>query len=127
MKTSHIAVGVLGEAIAVKYLRGKGYTIVSTNWNCHGVGEIDIIATCDEVLHFIEVKSVTRENFTEKTTRNPLENVTDAKLRCLRKCAEVYLMSHRSISRVTFSAVSVVLDMENVTAQCVLYADIPLG
>jgi putative endonuclease len=56
MKTSpkHLIIGRIGEDIAVKYITGKGYTVVERNhrkpW-----GEIDIIASRNSVTHFIEV------------------------------------------------------------------------
>jgi putative endonuclease len=48
--------GRVGERSAVLYLKGRGYKILHTNWTCYG-GEIDIIATKDSRLIFVEVKS----------------------------------------------------------------------
>lgn len=45
-----------GEAIACRFLRAKGYTIVDTNWHCRQ-GEIDVIAQDGAVLVFVEVKT----------------------------------------------------------------------
>jgi len=50
------ATGVAGEALAVKYLRTAGYTIVTTSWRCR-IGEIDIVAKENDDLVFVEVRS----------------------------------------------------------------------
>ena len=47
--------GDYGEALAIGYLRERGYKIVETNYK-NRLGEIDIIAKKNKVLHFIEVK-----------------------------------------------------------------------
>jgi len=54
-------IGRLGEDIAIKYLENKGFTIIERNY-LKKCGEIDIIAKKARVIHFFEVKSVTREN-----------------------------------------------------------------
>ena len=48
--------GERGEDIAAWHLQGKGYNIVARNWQCTR-GELDIIATKDEVLVFVEVRT----------------------------------------------------------------------
>jgi putative endonuclease len=48
--------GQLGEDIAVSYLQQRGYTIQERNWRCTK-GEIDIIATAQESLIFVEVRT----------------------------------------------------------------------
>lgn len=52
--------GKLGEDIVCKYLTRNGYKIVEKN-HTKKWGEIDIVAAKDEILHFVEVKSVSRE------------------------------------------------------------------
>lgn len=59
MKTkdmSRISTGKKGEAIAVDYLRKKGYRIVEVNYRCP-IGEIDIVARDKNELVFVEVKA----------------------------------------------------------------------
>jgi len=53
-------IGDLGEEISVKYLKNKGFSILETNY-LRKWGEIDIVAEKDEVVHFIEVKTVSYE------------------------------------------------------------------
>ena len=50
--------GKQGEIAAKKYLEEKGYKILETNWRFHRY-ELDIIASNDDELVFIEVKTRT--------------------------------------------------------------------
>ncbi len=56
MMPEHLRLGALGEHLAVVYLRKNGYYIISGNYSS-STGEIDIIATDNEWLCFIEVKT----------------------------------------------------------------------
>jgi len=53
---SRIEFGKESEELAVKFLRKNGYSIVARNLRL-GRGEIDIIATIDDIICFIEVKA----------------------------------------------------------------------
>ena len=59
-KTEKRRKGDLGESIAVKFLEGKGYKVLARNY-LKPWGEIDIIVEKERVLHFVEVKTVTRQ------------------------------------------------------------------
>ena len=48
--------GVWGEIFASRYLRDRGYKILSTNYVCR-FGEIDIVSLKDNILCFVEVKT----------------------------------------------------------------------
>lgn len=52
--------GSLGEGFACDYLESKGFKIVERNYSKKW-GEIDVIAKMANKLHFVEVKSVSRE------------------------------------------------------------------
>lgn len=57
----HNKVGRIGEDIATKWLKNKGFLILKRNYR-KKYGEIDIIATDPQkTLHFVEVKSVSYE------------------------------------------------------------------
>lgn len=56
------ALGSKGEDIAVNFLKKKGYKIIQRNYRCK-YGEIDIIAKCNNVYAFIEVRTIQAENF----------------------------------------------------------------
>lgn len=55
-------IGKLGEEIASRYLKNKGYKILERNYQKEGSpvskGEIDIIAKKDDIIIFIEVKTL---------------------------------------------------------------------
>ena len=72
------------EEVALGFLRDEGFLILETNYFARKLGEIDIIAQKDEVLHFIEVKSA-KANF------DPIYNLTTSKLKKIIKSANYYL------------------------------------
>lgn len=77
--------GDKSEDSATEYLEKEGYIILERNFFARKLGEIDIIAKYDDVLHFIEVKSAKKESF------DPVYNVTPSKLRKVINSAEYYL------------------------------------
>ena len=83
--------GAWGELVSEKYLIDRGYSILTRNYR-KPLGEIDLIATKDDVLVFIEVKtrdSIHVNNFL------PEESITSIKKRKLRKVCEIYLAEHK--------------------------------
>ena len=79
-------VGNRGENFAAGILEDSGYMILERNYRSRSGEEIDIIATKDGVLHFIEVK--TRQNL--KYGR-PCEAVTEEKKKHLRRAAHCFM------------------------------------
>ena len=73
------------ENLAAKYLSSKGYKVIKRNYRTK-LGEIDIIALKDDILVFVEVRSLTG-NFME-----PLETITYRKRDNMLKTASLYLM-----------------------------------
>ncbi len=61
--------GNMGEKIACEYLEKNSFQILTRNYY-RRVGEIDIIALKHNVIHFIEVKSVSRETYFDKYNSN---------------------------------------------------------
>lgn len=80
--------GVLGEEIALRYLRKRGYEILHRNWYCRW-GEIDLVANKNEVLIFIEVKYRTAKLYGAGH-----KSVNFYKLTALRKSIFRYLYIH---------------------------------
>jgi putative endonuclease len=95
MKTPKRQFGDLGEAVAAKYYEKRGFSILERNY-LKPWGEIDLIARKEQILIFIEVKSVSREplqGFSRETFR-PEDNVHPAKLQRLHRTIQSYLMEH---------------------------------
>lgn len=62
MKKYNKLIGNYGENLAINYLISEGYKILNRNFICK-IGEIDIIATKNNIIAFIEVKSRFSTNF----------------------------------------------------------------
>ena len=73
--------GNFGEDRAISYLEDSGFLVIDRNYHSR-FGEIDIIATKDKVLHFIEVKSGEGE---------PVYRITPSKLSKIQKTAMIYM------------------------------------
>lgn len=101
MTTSKQQVGKLGEDVAVDYLLGQGYRIITTNWRCR-YGEIDIVAHDGREVVFIEVKTSRRADDT------PFENITPVKMRRVIDAAYAYA-DHHQIDTWRIDAIVVVL------------------
>ncbi|MFN2542725.1 MAG: YraN family protein [Chthoniobacterales bacterium] len=63
MKSPHLRRGALGEKLARKFLRRKGYKILYRNFRGRSGGEIDLVARDHDTLVFIEVKTRGGEKF----------------------------------------------------------------
>jgi len=59
---SHIELGRHGEDLAAQWYLKQGYTIIDRNWRVRS-GEIDIIASRDSVVAFVEVKARTSRRY----------------------------------------------------------------
>ena len=81
-------IGKWGETAAEEYLRAKGYTILGNNIRTP-YGEIDIIASIEGSVVFVEVKARTSRTF-----GLPEEGLTYRKLSHMRASAEYYAASH---------------------------------
>ena len=93
------AKGDLAEERACEYLLERGFVLVERNFYSR-FGEIDIIATKEDTLHFIEVKS--GENY-----ELAVQNLTPRKLSRLIKTAQVYLKKNALDVAYTFDAILV--------------------
>jgi putative endonuclease len=76
------------EELATRFLEKSGFVIVARNFYAKKLGEIDIVAQKEGVLHFIEVKSA-RANF------DPVYNLTPTKLRRVINSAHYYMKTKR--------------------------------
>lgn len=89
MKLSRLK-GNLAEDKGVEYLQSIGFRILCRNYYAKKMGEIDIIAQKDGVVHFVEVKS--GNGF------EPIYNITPSKQQKLIKSAELYLKANNLVN-----------------------------
>ena len=75
----HNDFGKEGELLAQDYLRANKYNILHTNW-ISGKNELDIVATKDNLLVIVEVKSRSSLRFEQ-----PKDAITNAKINVLFK------------------------------------------
>lgn len=89
-------IGEIGEKLAKMFLMKHGFSIIELNYT-RKFGEIDIVAKKGKVWHFVEVKSVSRENLDNVTHESsgfrPEENMHDKKIGRFVKTVEYYLMA----------------------------------
>jgi putative endonuclease len=96
-------IGDKGEALAIQFFEANGYTILEKNWR-YSRYELDIIASKNNTLHIIEVKTRTSLLFGE-----PHEGVTPAKFEKILKGAEAYLYEHPEWTKVQYDVLSILL------------------
>jgi putative endonuclease len=107
MKSQNKVSGNKGEDIAARFLRNKGYRIVMQNFRTKN-GEIDIIATKNDTLVFVEVKTRLTTEF-----GTPLEAITPRKVIVMTRTAEYFKSSHRDLpDLMRLDAISIMLSPE---------------
>lgn len=100
---NHNRLGTEGELLAAGWLQQAGYSLLHRNWR-HARCEIDIVATRDAVLHFIEVKTRRSTRFGE-----PEESVGRGKLRHLLKAGAAYQYEYPQWKRVQYDVLSITI------------------
>ena len=98
---ARVSKGAVGEVLAARYLRDKGYTIEAANYRCR-FGEIDIIASDETYIVFVEVK--TRA---ENSLYHPREAVTRMKQHRIIKTAKLFLQQHPSKRQPRFDVIEI--------------------
>jgi putative endonuclease len=98
--------GMFGETLVVNVLKKRGVTILERNYTVRG-GEIDIIASKNGILCFIEVKTRTAQSndFSEA-----VESVTKAKQKRIIKAAKYYIYKTGNVFQPRFDVVEIVID-----------------
>jgi putative endonuclease len=93
--------GNQAESFAVEYLEQNGYKILERNWfNNHH--EIDIIASKDNIVAIIEVRSLSSNYFQE-----PYQSVNKSKQRMLISAANAYIRRFNINDEVRFDIISI--------------------
>ncbi|EOR96004.1 hypothetical protein ADIARSV_0820 [Arcticibacter svalbardensis MN12-7] len=101
---SHNDLGKRGEELATDYLKDLGFRIMNKNWT-YGKAEVDIIASFDRYLVFVEVKTRSGTDFGQ-----PEDFVSPSKQKRLQWAAEGYIYQFKYQGEVRFDIVSILFD-----------------
>lgn len=93
MKQKNYEFGKRGEEIARQYLIKNNYKIIVSNYS-NKFGEIDIVATINDTLVFVEVKLKNNIDF-----GYPEEMISPFKLNKILRTAEIFLMQNPKIAK----------------------------
>lgn len=99
----HNNTGKTGEQLAETFFLEQEYTVLEKNWR-YARSEVDIIASKDKVLHFVEVKTRRTKNY-----GLPEDKVGNKKIQNLINAAEEYLYQHPEWKRIQFDILSIIL------------------
>ena len=115
---SHTELGREGERRAGLFLQSRGFSIIESNWR-YGHWEIDLVATRDGILHFIEVK-------TKRSARGglPENRVNRKKFRLLQQAASAYLEAHPHWVRIQFDIVAILIPVGGHRGSVLLIEDV---
>lgn len=103
--------GNIGEKAVCNYLAKKGYQILKRNFCIRG-GEIDIIASIDDIIAFVEVKTRQMNNLA-----GGFEAVTKAKQRFIIKTATEYMVKFQVELQPRFDVAEILVDGNNVPSK----------
>jgi len=93
-RTEKRKIGDLGEGFACDFLKSKGFRVLLRNY-WKPWGEIDIVAQKGDLVHFVEVKSVSRACLPfrqENQDFSPEDNVHFWKRKRLARVIETYIL-----------------------------------
>ena len=100
---AHNDIGHKGEDMAADYLQQEGYCILERNWMNNGRKELDIVATKDDVIVFVEVKTRRQGSVT-----SPIDAVDARKQHRICLAADSFLKAFRVDLPCRFDVVCVI-------------------
>jgi len=125
-------IGEIGENIAIKFLMKHGFSVLDRNYTKKW-GEIDIVAEKDNKLHFVEVKSVSRETSSSVSHEildnyHPEDNMHPWKLKRMSRTIQTYLLDKKVVDEKEWQVdlLVVFLDIKNKKARIKVVEDIIL-
>lgn len=121
-ETERQKIGRVGENTACKFLMKRGFEIIDRNYS-KKCGEIDIIAKNKGIWHFVEVKTVSRENIRDISRETldgyrPEENVHPGKLKRLSRAIQIYILENNIEDDWVLDVLAIFLDVKNKEARC---------
>jgi putative endonuclease len=103
MYKSHLEVGKMGEELAKSFLKKQGYKIIEQNYKTK-YSEIDLVASKQKMLVFVEVRTKIGENF-----GTPEETINKNKIRKLLGNAKAYMFIKKWDGLSRIDAICIVL------------------
>lgn len=82
--------GKSGENAAAEFLINNGFTIIEQNVRCGRIGEIDLVASKDNLMIFVEVKTRSTSAF-----GGALYSISNKKKLSMKRSTEWYLLSRK--------------------------------
>tara|TARA_B100000745_G_scaffold6770_1_gene5663 strand:- start:1816 stop:2199 length:384 start_codon:yes stop_codon:yes gene_type:complete len=123
----HNTIGNIGENIATRFLQSKGHRILDRNYRKKW-GEVDIVSRENRVTHFVEVKTISRENggvvSQNAPYHRPEENLHGGKLLRLRRVVETYIENENIKGDWQLDLVAVELLLKDKKAVCRLIENV---
>ncbi|MBX2932421.1 MAG: YraN family protein [Chitinophagaceae bacterium] len=102
--------GIKGEDLTTEWLINNDFEIIARNHR-YKHSEVDIIASKNNVLHFVEVKTRTNEVY-----GFPEESVGTKKMNALKKAAAAYVEENPQWKYLQFDVMAVTLSKNNAPA-----------
>ena len=115
-------IGNIGENIAAAFLISKGFKILTRNYNKKW-GELDIVVEKAGRTHFIEVKTISRENKSSVSRENsqeyrPEENMHRKKIERLHRAMQSYISEYSVTDDWQLDLVAVRIFIKDKKAEC---------
>lgn len=102
-------IGTKGEMRTKEWLTKKGFSLINQNWSCC-YGEVDIIASFLDQLHFI---AVTTKACAESGI--PVQAITRKRMLSFKEAAQKYLERHQGWKEIIFDVLTISLAKEDTT------------
>lgn len=131
MVSKHITTGAIGEKMVANHLKRKGFIHLESNFRAK-TGEIDLILTKNSKIHFIEVKTVSREirdgvvEDVSRGTHRPEDNVHRDKLRKIFNTVQIWISKNRYVGEWQLDVASVIFDSARRKARVTMIDNIVL-
>lgn len=131
MVSKHIITGAIGEKMVANHLKRKGFIHLESNFRAK-TGEIDLILTKNSKIHFIEVKTVSREirdgvvEDVSRGTHRPEDNVHRDKLRKIFNTVQIWISKNRYVGEWQLDVASVIFDSARRKARVTMIDNIVL-
>jgi len=123
-RTEKRKLGDIGEGVACVFLEKNGFVIIEKNY-LRKWGEIDIVAKKADVIHFVEVKSVSCVTFDNISgDYRPEDNMHPWKLKRLSRVIQTYLLDRKIDTDWQLDLITVRIDQKNRKARAEILENI---